>query len=130
MPLFHVHTFMALSFVLLFLFVFLDARARKQLFLLGFLAFLPATFFLWLITDHFHAGSVVTWNPGWVMNNGDFARPLAAFTSQPNTVGPPAAGFVGFVTHFFQFWGINFGITLPLIIALVVLLVNVISDPG
>ena len=123
MPLFHVHTFMALSFVLLFLFLFLGARARKQLFLLGALAFVPATFFLWLITDHFHAGSVLSWNPGWVQNNGDFARPLAAFTSQPNTVPAPGPGFLATLKHFFEFWVINFGITIPLIIALVVLLV-------
>jgi len=122
MPLFHVHTFMALSFVLLFLFLFLDVQARKQLFLLGAVAFVPATFFLWLITDHFHAGSVMSWNPGWVQNNGDFSRPLAAFTNQPNTVPPPGAGFLATMKHFFEFWGINFGITLPLIIALAVLL--------
>ena len=123
MPLFHVHTFMALSFVLLFLFLFLDSQAKKRLFLLGATAFIPATFFLWLITDHFHAGSVLSWNPGWVQNNGDFARPLAAFSAQPNPVAPPAAtGLIGVAKQFIQFWWINFGITLPLIIALVVLL--------
>src|SRR5436190_1716497 len=123
MPLFHVHTFMALSFVLLFLFLFLDAWARKRLFLLGALAFLPATFFIYLITDHFHAGSVMSWNPGWVLNNGDFARPLAALTDQPNTVPAPGTGFFATLKHFVEFWVINFGITIPLIIALAVLLV-------
>jgi hypothetical protein len=123
MPLFHVHTFMALSVVLLFLFFFLNARARKQLALLAGAAFLPATFFVWLITDHFHAGSVMHWNPGWVQNNGDFARPLAAFASQPGAVAAPVPGFFGTLNHFVQFWVINFGITLPLIIALLVLLV-------
>lgn len=125
MPLFHVHTFMALSFVLLFLFLFLGKHARKQLFWLGALAFVPATFFLWLITDHFHAGSVMSWNPGWVLNNGDFSRPLAAFASQPGQSAPAVANtkFFSAVTHFLQFWGINFGITIPLIIALVVFLV-------
>lgn len=122
MPLFHVHTFMALSVVLLFLFFFLNARARMQLAFLAGAAFLPATFFVWLITDHFHAGSVMSWNPGWVQNNGDFARPLAAFASQPATVTAPVAGFLGTLNHFVQFWVINFGITLPLIIALLVLL--------
>ena len=78
---------------------------------------------MWLITDHFHAGSVLPWNPGWVQNNGDFARPLAAFASQPATVAAPVAGFFGTLKHFVQFWVINFGITLPLIIALLVLLV-------
>ena len=123
MPLFHVHTFMALSFVLLFLFLFVRPRARKQLLLLGLTAFVPATFFLWLITDHFHAGSVMSWNPGWVQDNGDFARPLAAFTSQPTTVPAPGSGFFGTVKHFFTFWSINFGLTIPILIALVVVLV-------
>lgn len=122
MPLFHVHTFMALSFVLLFLFLFLDGRARKQLFLLGVLAFLPATYFLYLITDHFHAGSVMSWNPGWVMNNGDFARPLAAFTNTPASIPAPGPGVFAGVKHFFLFWFLNFGITIPLIIVLLVVL--------
>ena len=89
MPLFHLHTFLALSVVLLFLFFFLDTRARLQLLLLAGAAVVPATLFTWLITDHFHAGSILTWNPGWVQNNGDFARPLAAFTQQPATVTAP-----------------------------------------
>ncbi len=124
MPLFHVHTFMALSFVLLFLFLFLGPQARKKLFWLGALASVPATFFLGLITDHFKAGSVMSWNPGWVMNNGDFARPLAAFAAQQPVPGAPAAttGFFSALTHFVQFWGINFGITVPLILALLVLM--------
>jgi hypothetical protein len=123
MPLFHLHTFMALSFVLAFLFLFLNARARKQLALLVGAALLPATAFVWLITDHFHAGSVLSWNPGWVQNNGDFARPLAAFAQQPGTVTGAMPGFFGTLKHFVQFWVINFGITLPLIIALLVVLV-------
>ncbi len=122
MPLFHLHTFMALSVVLLFLFFFLDARARWQLVLLAAAAVIPATFFVYLITDHFHAGSVVTWNPGWVQNNGDFARPLAAFSTQP-TPAVPVAGFFGTMAHFVQFWLINFGLTLPLVITLLVLLI-------
>ena len=124
MPLFHVHTFMALSFVLAFLFLFLlpNVRARKQLALLVGAALLPATFFVWLVTDHFHAGSVMQWNPGWVQNNGDFARPLAAFANPPGAAATPVSGFFGTLNHFLQFWVINFGITIPLIIALLALL--------
>ena len=122
LPLFHLHTFLALSFVLAFLFLFGNAPARKQLAWLAGVAFLPATFFVWLITDRFHAGSVLQWTPGWVQNNGDFARPLAAFAQQPATVGVAAPGFLGTLKHFVQFWVINFGITLPLIVALVILL--------
>jgi hypothetical protein len=124
MPLFHVHTFLALSFVLAFLFLFLlpNSRARKQLAFLAGAALLPATFFVWLVTDRFHAGTVMQWNPGWVQNNGDFARPLAAFSNPPGAVATPVSGFFGTINHFFQFWIINFGITIPLIIALVALL--------
>ncbi|HWM26231.1 MAG TPA: hypothetical protein VNP98_15560 [Chthoniobacterales bacterium] len=120
MPLFHVHTFMALSVVLAFLFLFLlpNVRARKQLIWLAGAAFLPATFFVWLVTDHFGAGSVMQWNPGWVQNNGDFARPLAAFASPGGAAAAPATGFLGMLKHVLQFWFINFGITIPLILAL------------
>jgi hypothetical protein len=114
---------MALSVVLLFLFFFLDSRARLQLALLVGAAFIPATYFVWLITDHFHAGSVLTWNPGWVQNNGDFARPLAAFSTQPAAVAAAASGFFGTLRHFVQFWLINFGLTIPLIITLLGLLI-------
>jgi hypothetical protein len=129
MPLFHLHTFLALTIVLVFLFVFEcfheltlpialirkegfgglkpvisnrarwpdllgDARIRKHVMLLLGSAVIPATFFVWLITDHFHAGSILEWYPGWVLhekNNNDFARP------------------------FLIFWLVNFGIWLPLI---------------
>jgi|GEM_PF-169430 len=115
--------FLALSLVSVFLFFSLKGTARKQLALLAAAAVVPATFFVWLITDHFHAGSVLQWNPGWVQNNGDFARPLAAFSTQPAAVVATAAGFFGTLRHFVQFWLINFGLTLPLIITLLVLLV-------
>ncbi|PZR76739.1 MAG: hypothetical protein DLM73_01740 [Chthoniobacterales bacterium] len=91
MPLFHVHTFMALSIVLVFLFLFTNNAARLQL---GFLvsgAFLPATFCVWVISDHFRAGSVMEWKPGWVQQQGDFAM------------------------NFLQFWLFNFGAWVPLV---------------
>jgi hypothetical protein len=95
MPLFHVHTFLALSVVLLCFFPFGDAAPRKHVVTLLACAFLPATFFIWLITDHFHAASVIKWHPGWVQNEDDFARP------------------------FFEFWFLNFGILIPLILVLI-----------
>jgi hypothetical protein len=128
MPLFHVHTFLALTIVLVFLFVFEcfqelkptvalirkeglsgiktlisnrvgwgdvfgDARIRKHVMLLLGSSVIPATSFVWLITDHFQASSILQWYPGWVLhekNNNDFARP------------------------FLIFWWVNFGIWLPL----------------
>lgn len=95
MPLFHVHTFMALSIVAAFLFVIGNTAARKQLALLAGIAFLPATFFVWTITDHFRARSLLAWKPGWVQNSGDFAAP------------------------FVPFWFLNFGVLLPLVLLLV-----------
>ncbi len=125
MPLFHFHTFLALSIVLFLLFVFEcslfaiefvrkrgvtgartagDAQAKlpisKHLLILVGCALIPATFFVWLITDHFHAGSVVGWAPGWVQAlKGDaMARP------------------------FVSFWFVNFGLWLPLVLTYVGLL--------
>jgi hypothetical protein len=95
MPLFHVHAFLALSIVLACLFIMGDARTRKRVVTLLASAFLPATFFVWLITDHFRAGSVLEWHPGWVQSDEDFARP------------------------FFSFWFSNFGILIPLVFVLI-----------
>jgi hypothetical protein len=58
-------------------------------------AFVPATFFVWLITDHLHARSVFEWHPGWTQNIDEFAMP------------------------FFSFWFVNFGLFLPLALILV-----------
>jgi hypothetical protein len=96
LPLFHVHTWLALNVVLVMLFLG-RSEARKPLALLAASAFLPAAFFGWLITDRFHAASVLKWQPGWTQNNGEFAMP------------------------FFWFWLINFGIFLPLAFGLVIL---------
>jgi hypothetical protein len=126
MPLFHVHTFLALTIVLVFLFglellnqlnitvdlvrkegiaglrslviqiskwreLFGDMRIRKHIALLIAASLLPATFFVWLISDNFHAASMIEWKPGWVMHDSEFGRPT-----------------------FFQFWFGNFGIFIPL----------------
>lgn len=133
MPLFHIHTFMALSIVLVFILVFkclpqvkfvidlideegiaglrslvLDRARRGNLFgdtpvrhlaILVASAFLPATFFVWLVSNHFQAGSILRWQPGWLQPMGprgnDFAKP------------------------FFEFWWVNFGILLPLVLLLI-----------
>ncbi|HMJ05932.1 MAG TPA: hypothetical protein VK474_06715 [Chthoniobacterales bacterium] len=94
MPLFHVHTFMALSIVAAFLFLTGDREMRWQLGLLVGLSFLPATFFVWTITDHFKASSLVQWQIGWVQGQDDYSAGL-------------------------RFWFENFGILPPLVIALI-----------
>jgi hypothetical protein len=106
MPLFHVHTFLALSIVLACLFIMGDAHTRKRVVTLLASAFLPATFFVWLITDHFRAGSVLEWHPGWVQSDEDFARPV------------------------FSFWFSNFGILIPLVFVLIGLCIQRVWKTG
>ena len=90
MPFFHLHTFMALSIVAAFLFLIGDTGLRKHFALLVGVALLPATFFVWTITDHFQARSLLEWKPGWVRGVDDFNK------------------------SFLLFWWENFGILLPL----------------
>lgn len=95
MPLFHLHTFIALSLVLVCFFVAGDPQIRGHVLTLVLSALIPATFFVWLVSDHFHAGSVLEFHPGWAQNEGEFKMP------------------------FFQFWFWNFGILVPLVLTLV-----------
>ncbi len=95
MPLFHVHTFMVLSIVAAFLFAIGTWPMRKELATMVGVACLPATFFIWTITDHFHASSVLKWKPGWVQASGEMAMP------------------------FIHFWLLNFGLLVPLALLLI-----------
>jgi hypothetical protein len=103
MPLFHIHTFIALSIVLLVLFLTRPA-SRWPLLKLVSGAVLPAVFFVWLTTDHMRAGSILEWHFGWTQNVGDFKM------------------------EFFLFWLFNFGAFLPLAIALVWIVAQRESD--
>jgi hypothetical protein len=95
LPLFHVHTFIALSIVLLSLFASGRPNMRGQLVTLVAGALIPATFLVGLVTDHFRAHSMMGWHPGWVLDDPNFGRSsLVAFC-----------------------WD-NFGIALPLILLL------------
>src|SRR6266403_6264730 len=69
MPLFHLHTFMALSIVLVCLSVAGDPQIRGHFLTLVLSALIPATFFVWLISDHFRAGSVLESYWGWVQRD-------------------------------------------------------------
>src|SRR5438309_1837147 len=93
MPLFHIHTFIALSIVLVVLFLS-RPPSRPPLFKLVAAAVLPAVIFVWLTTDKMHAGSILQWHLGWTQNVGELKMP------------------------FFWFWLFNFGVFLPLAIAL------------
>ena len=158
MPLFHVHTFMALTIVLVCLLAFqlvdpirrivdlvrseggagvrsvLIQPARWKSFVpiaeigaAGLLvaAFVPATFFMWLVTDHFTAGSVFQWHPGWVQDEGEMATPFfrlgpIKFGSAIPLLGPLLRKtWNGIVAPLFQFWLPNFGMLIPLVAILV-----------
>src|SRR6266446_7161633 len=97
MPLFHLHTFMALSIVLVCLFVAGDPQIRGHFLTLVLSALIPATFFVWLISDHFRAGSVLESYWGWVQRD-----PTSEFNMP-----------------FFRFWFFNFGSVLPLVLTFV-----------
>ena len=100
MPLFHLHTFMALSIVLVCLFIAGDPQVRGHILTLVLSALIPATFFVWLISDDFNAKSVLEVHPRWAQNDGEFKMP------------------------FFRFWFFNFGILVPLALTLIGLLVT------
>src|SRR4029453_339021 len=95
MPLFHVHTFMALSIVLACLFIAGDAQVRGHTLTLALGALVPATFFVWMISDHFLDGGVLGFHPGWGRKVGAYKMP------------------------FFRFWFYNFGILVPLVLTLI-----------
>ena len=136
MPLFHVHTFIALTIVLLvaMLFeragwpkVFSDAPMRKHAVGLLSAALIPATFFVWLVTDQFRAKSLVKWHPGWVQDSADFAAPFFRLGGTANFGSATAFGSLlqktwnGVIAPFFQFWLTNFGLWVLLSLALIAL---------
>ena len=120
MPLFHLHTFIALTIVLVVgLFferatelkfivnlvrnegmagiarlishpkmwpdIFRGAPIRRHAAAMLIAAFIPASFFVWLTTDQFHAASVLKWHPGWAQDSTEFAAPF--FKLGPKDLG-------------------------------------------
>jgi hypothetical protein len=136
MPLFHVHTFIALTIVLLvaLLFervawpkIFSEAPIRRHVIVLFSAALIPATFFVWLVTDQFHAKSMVKWHPGWVQDSADFGAPFFRMGGAANFGSATGFGSLlqktwnGVIAPFFQFWLTNFGFWVLLALALVAL---------
>jgi len=66
LPLFHLHTFIFLS-VMLGCWLFIPAR--REVFRIVLLAFLPATALVWLLTGGFHSGGAIHFKPGWMEKN-------------------------------------------------------------
>ena len=97
LPLFHVHTFLALSIVLGFWFLIGDWSVRKQLLLLAGGAVIPATFFVWLTTDHFRARSMISWHPGWaaISQRPVFGCEFRDFSPRPFCSSRSAFGVAG-----------------------------------
>jgi hypothetical protein len=159
MPLFHLHTFIALTIVLIvglfferaseFKFIvnlarnegiggigrlishpkmwpeiFRAAPIRRHAATMLIAAFIPATFFVWLTTDQFHASSVLKWHPGWAQDSTELGAPY--FRLGPKDFGSSTTfGLLlqktwnGVIAPFFQFWLPNFGLWVPLVLALV-----------
>jgi hypothetical protein len=78
---------------------------RQQIAVLLAAAFVPATWIVWMITDHFQAKSILAWAPGWVQSDPGFAVPVLQFwfVKIPSALG---------------FWIYNFGPMLPAMISL------------
>jgi hypothetical protein len=136
MPLFHVHTFIALTIVLVIalLFervawpkIFSDAPIRRHAVGLLSAALIPATFFVWVVTDQFRAKSLVKWHPGWVQDSADFGAPFFRLGGAANFGSATGFGSLlqktwnGVIAPFFQFWLTNFGLWILLALALVAL---------
>ncbi|PYJ13241.1 MAG: hypothetical protein DME94_11085, partial [Verrucomicrobia bacterium] len=159
MPLFHVHTFMALTIVLIvgmfferaseltFIInlvrnsgiagigrlvshpkmwpeIFRGAPIRRHAAAMLIAAFIPATFFVWLTTDQFHAASVLKWHPGWAQDSSELGAPY--FRLGPKDFGSSTMfgqmlqkTWNGVIAPFFQFWLPNFGLWVPLAMGLV-----------
>ncbi|PYL63439.1 MAG: hypothetical protein DMF24_00395 [Verrucomicrobia bacterium] len=159
MPLYNLHTFIALTVVLVFALVlerpseikyivnltrnegvsglgrltshprmwpeiFRGAPIRRHAAATLALALVPASFFVWLVTDHFHAASVLQWHPGWAQDSQEFAAPFfrmggtANFGSSTMFGGLLQKTWNGVISPFFQFWLTNFGLWVPLALGL------------
>jgi len=159
MPLFHMHTFLALTIVLIvgmfferaseltFIInlvrnsgiagigrlvshpkmwpeIFRGAPIRRHAAAMLIAAFIPATFFVWLTTDQFHAASVLKWHPGWAQDSPDLGAPY--YRLGPKDFGSSTMfgqllqkTWNGVIAPFFQFWLPNFGLWVPLAMGLV-----------
>jgi hypothetical protein len=160
MPLFNLHTFIALTVVLIFgLFlegpseikfivglarndgssglgrlishpktwpeIFRGAPIRTHAAAMLAMALIPASYFVWLVTDHFRAASVLQWHPGWAQDSPDLAAPFFRMGGTANFGSATTFGSLlqktwnGVIAPFFQFWLPNFGLWVPLAMVLV-----------
>lgn len=159
MPLYNIHTFLALTVVLMFALIlerpseikfivdltrndgisglgrlishpkmwpeiFRGAPIRRHAAAMLAMALIPASFFVWLVTDHFRAASVLQWHPGWAQDSQEFAAPFFRMGGDANFGSSTMFGSLlqktwnGVIAPFFQFWLTNFGLWIPLALAL------------
>ena len=160
MPLYNIHTFLALTVLLIFALVlerpsevkfmvnltrneglsglgrlisrpkmwpeiFRGAPIRRYAAAMLASALVPAGFFVWLVTDHFRAASVLQWHPGWAQDSQEFAAPFFRMGGTANFGSSTMFGSLlqktwnGVIAPFFQFWLTNFGLWIPLALGLV-----------
>jgi hypothetical protein len=104
--------------------VFSSAPIRRHAATTLIAAFIPATFFVWLTTDQFHAASVLKWHPGWAQDSTELGAPYFRLGSK-DFGSSTTFGLLlqktwnGVIAPFFQFWLPNFGLWVPLALALV-----------
>lgn len=98
MPIFHLHTFLFLSIVLLAWFLFLR-KLRLPLAKFVAISFIPASCLVFLVTGNLRGPSVISWHFGWMQNDPDFlAMCQRLFDTESRWITVPF------------FWFLNFGI--------------------
>jgi len=109
MPLFHLHTFIFLSFLLLWWFLFGNPNWRGHLIRLVAFSVIPATFFVYGVTG-FGKTNALALEPGWtaVAEAHEHWQRLWWFRQLPHGLQVPTV------------WFLNFGFVLPLTIALLI----------
>jgi hypothetical protein len=105
--------------------IFRGAPIRRHAAAMLAVALIPASFFVWLVTDQFRAASVLKWHPGWAQDSAELAAPFFRMGGTANFGSSTAFGLLlqktwnGVIAPFFQFWLTNFGLWIPLALALV-----------
>ena len=144
MPVFHLHTFLALSFVLGVLLIARPA-ARAQITRLTAAAFLPATALCYLTVGMFKTNAepmwadmsqlenpparppldALGWQPGWMVNDATTAGVWQQFAD-----AAPAANFFAPHGKFLIFWFGNFGVLPFLLVPLLLTLLRPVLPRG
>ncbi len=101
LPLFHVHTFLFLTFVLVSgFFLSGDPRIRKYILTFLLISAIPTTIAIWCVTGGFYGGTALRFLPGWMQDD-----------------------------HPWKFWWDNFGI-LPILWLILFFIPSVYRDPA